>query len=71
MGARYAIDAMGWDMLMEEGRKGGRGGQLEDEEAHAAVNLVDEPGPGHSRCIHYGYICDESAPPGLTCKFAI
>ena len=53
MGARYAIDAMGWDMLMEEGRRGGREGQLalENEEAHAAVNLVDEPGPGakHAR----------------------
>ena len=48
MGARYAIDAMGWNMLMEEGRRGGREGQLalENEEAYAAVNLVDEPGPG-------------------------
>ena len=33
-------------MEYANGRGGDRGGQLEDEEAHAAVNLVDEPGPG-------------------------
>ena len=71
MGAWDAMVCNGMEHANGRGEERGGGGQLEDEEAHAAVNLVDEPGPGHSRCIHYGYICDESAPPGLTCKFAI
>ena len=45
MGAR---DAMGNGMGYANGRGGERGGQPEDEEAHAAVNLVDEPGPGYN-----------------------
>ena len=41
-----------WDAMVcngmehANGEERGGGGQLEDEEAHATVNLVGEPGPG-------------------------